>query len=117
MELHVHIPGRIECKLTFDCNFILTLCRQADPLWGLVRRTQPYCNDWIIRAIWGLFFGGGTTSFAAHHNNHFIRHHADSLITCHVPMVMVSLVVTAVRIVGAFNLGANSVFLDICRFL
>jgi len=117
VELHVHIPGRIKCKFTFDCNFILTLCRQADPLRGLVRRTQPYRNDWIIRAIRGLFFSGGTTSFAARHDNRFIRHHADSSITRHVPMVMVSLVATGVRIVGASNLGANSVFLDIRRFL
>ena len=29
MELHVHIPSHIECKFTFDCNFILTLCRQG----------------------------------------------------------------------------------------
>jgi hypothetical protein len=96
VELHVYIPGRIECKFTFNCNFILTLYRQGDPLQGLVQRTQPYRNNWIIRVIRDLFFSGGTTSFTARHNNRFIRHHVDSSISCHVPMVMVSLVATGV---------------------
>ena len=77
-------------------NFILTFCCQVSSALGLVRRTLPYCNDWIITAIQDLFFSSGTTSFAMCYRGCFAQVHEDSSVSYKVPMPLVALVVTGV---------------------
>ena len=61
-------------------------------------RLRPYRNDWIISALWNLYFSGGTNSFARRFMYLFptyeLREGGD--IKQEVPIPMVTLVATAV---------------------
>jgi hypothetical protein len=64
----------------------------------LVMRTKPYRNSRIISVICDLYFQGGVGSFAERFNSRFPIHQGlDGNSTREVPVSMVALVATAVR--------------------
>ncbi|KAF8257917.1 hypothetical protein EI94DRAFT_1835313 [Lactarius quietus] len=63
---------------------------------GLVKRSQPYRNEWIVAVIRELYFTGGSASFASRFGHLFPVHFGDNgRPSREVPVPMVALVATA----------------------
>jgi hypothetical protein len=63
---------------------------------NVVRRSQPYRNDWIITAIRDLYFTGGASCLATKYDHLFPIHEGDDgRASREVPIPMVALVATA----------------------
>src|ERR1700761_2134398 len=86
----------------FEREIGLTLCQAIGN--GLVMRSKPYRNDRIISVIQELYFTdgpGGTASFATRFKHLFPTYQGpDGMVSYEVPVPMVALVATAVRIRG-----------------
>jgi hypothetical protein len=77
---------------------ILTSSQNA--LNGVVKRSQPYRNERIITVIRDLYFTGYPMSFAVKYEDRFPLHRGDDgTASREVPIPMVALVATAVRLI------------------
>ena len=99
IALHIHLPeGWCRKSLKLDKLTVLIIGKQ-NAQNNLVMRTRPYRNDRIITVIRDMFFTGGAASFARRFRFLFpVFEGCNGEEKLEVPIAMVALVATAVRI-------------------
>ena len=94
-------PSSPQVSLTRRLSQFLTVSQSAGA--GLVRHSQPYCNQRIISVIHNLYFSGPTT-FVVKFEDHFPLHQGgDGRASHEVPIPMVALVAMGVSLLSIFR--------------
>jgi hypothetical protein len=93
------------CKYTNHNICALTFCQGG--VKGLPMRSKPYRNERIVQVLRTFFFIGGTSSYARRYEHKFkVFTGSDGVALREVPIHMVALVATAVRV--TYELGHHT---------